>query len=148
MSKGYKKYIPLKEKQIIESPESYVVVDKDGVVHEEVRGIIIPSKKYDSRDFCKIFKPGILMLSTLSTPAIKVLLYLLYTLKYASEIEFDISECMEFTKYKNKTYIYKALSELKSSNVVLKIKNGHYELDPTLFYKGSVMKEINKNKKK
>ena len=148
MSEGYKKYIPLKEKQIIKSPESYVVVDTDGVVHEEVRGIIVPSKKYDSRDFCKIFKPGLLMLSTLSTPAIKVLLYLLYTLKYASEIEFDISECMDFTKYKNKTYIYKALSELKKSNVVLKIKNRHYELDPTLFYKGSVMKQINKNKKK
>ena len=146
MSKGYRAYIPLKERQIIKSPENYVVVDNDGVVHEEVKGIVMPAQKYDSRDFCKIYKAGIMMLSTLSTPAIKVLLYFLYTLKYTKDIEFDIDECIKFTKYKNKTYVYKALSELKEKNVLRKIKNGHYEIDPTLFFKGSVIKMINKNK--
>ena len=147
--KGYKTFIPLKDRPIIKSPDNYVVVDKDGVVHEEVRGIVMPSQKYDSRDFCKIFKPGILMMSTLSTPSIKVLLYFLYTLKYNNgDIEFDIYDCMEFTKYKNKNYIYKALSELKKCNIIRKVKNSHYELDPTLFFKGSVMKLINKNKNK
>jgi len=146
-SDGFKTYIPLKERQNVKDRGDYTVVDKDGVVHDEVSGLVMPPKHYDGREFCKIYKAGVIQMCDLSTPALKVLLYFMSCMWYTSSISFDIEKCMEFTQYKNKSYIYKALSELKKKYMIEKIRNLEYRLNPNMFYKGNTMKLIGKNKK-
>ena len=80
----------------------------------------------------------------LGIPEIKVLLYFMDSMQYKPTIVFDMGKCMAFTGYRNKTYIYKAIRLLKDRQIILKIKNCEYQLNPMMFYKGNVIKLKNK----
>ena len=148
MSK-FRPFVPKGEKQNISDKGDNIVVDSDGVVRQDVIGLVLNPKKYDKRTFCKIYREGLFEMMNLGIPEIKVLLYFIDSMWYRPTIVFDMGRCMTFTGYRNKTYIYKAISVLKDKQIILKIKNCEYQLNPMMFYKGNVIKlKTNKNDSK
>ena len=133
----FKPFIPLKSRNNIIPSDDYVVVDKDGIVKEGVYGLLLKPKYYDSRDFCKVFKDGIIAMMELSSCALKILLYLLHTMRYSDCIYLDMSKCADFTGYKNYSHIYKGLSELKKKNIIHSVSHGQYQINSGMFYKGN-----------
>jgi len=144
--KKYDTFIPLKERQIVSEKGDCTVVDKDGVVRDDVVGLVLPPKHYDGRVFCKMYKEGIQGMLKLSSPAMKVLLYILFTMWYSDSVEFNLKKCKDFTGYKNNSYIYKAIAELRRYDIIRRINPMRYQVNPNCFFKGNRMRLINKNK--
>ena len=132
-------YFRLKSKQKIEHNRSLnEVYDSDGVVHSGVIGFVKLPKIYDSERFFKMYKPGLKVISELSDSSTKVLLYLMSVMGYSDTVEFNIHKCSNFTGYKDKSYIYKAVKELKEKNVIADTDIPRlFFLNPTYFYLGN-----------
>lgn len=147
MIKKFNGYIPLNERQnIVDKGKEDIIVDKDGSIRDDVIGFVLDPKHYDGRIFFKVYGPGIKAIMRLSHPSIKILLYLLSTMKYSDEVHLDILKCKEFTGYKYNSYIYKGLSELSNCYIIKRIGCLTYQINPHMFYKGSIFKNIKKKK--
>lgn len=113
------------------------VYDADGVVHGGIIGFEVMPELYDAQRFTKVYKQGWLVMSELSSSALKVLLYFISNLDYRDTVDFDIRKCTKFTGYKDKSHIYKAIRELKDKNVIADTDSPRlYFLNPTMFFLG------------
>ena len=146
--KDFNRFVPLKERQNIVDKTDETVVDSNGVIRDDVIGLVLNPKHYDGRKFTKIYKDGILALREIDIPALKVLLYFLYIMSYSEDIKFNLKDCMDFTGYKNKSYIYKAISNLIKLDILRRKEYLTYYLNPNMFYRGNFFKNNSKNRKK
>lgn len=110
----------------------FTVVDENGEIRDDIR-IVLPS---DERTYCKLYQDGITVLSSLSSCAIKILMYMVYSMQFGNTCLFKSKECLRFTGYRNRQYIYKGLTELKSKGVIKNIHKGLYSINDEMFLKG------------
>lgn len=130
--KKFKDYPLEKSLRIPGKAEGLTVVDSDGTVKDNVDGIIYTAKRYDARVFFKLYRLGVEKIATMSLPAVRVLMYMVDNMYCYEPKEFSIDECMGYTGYKSKSYLYKALKELYKNDIVLRRKNGDYEVNPNI----------------
>ena len=130
-------FTPKSKRKIKRNKSLNEVYDADGVVHSGVIGFEVPPEPYDYQRFTKVYKQGWLVMSELSSSALKVLLYFISNMDYRDTVDFDIRKCTKFTGYKDKSHIYKAIRELKEKNVIADTDSPRlYFLNPMMFFLG------------
>ncbi len=94
-------------------------------------------KQLDKEEFVKIFQSQLQAIFDLSKSALKVLSYFMSVAKYSDELDFDLEDCKEFTKYSSKDTISNGITELLNSEIVARGRNPYkYYANPSVFYKG------------
>lgn len=132
---------PKARQKIIPNKGSNEVYNEDGEIHKGVIGFVTPPKIYDSYRFIKFYKDGLIAMDELSEAGLKVLRYILNIMDYSDTVSFDIRECEKFTKYKQRTHIYKAIRELKEKNILADTDIPRvFFINPLMFYKGDRLK--------
>ena len=131
----------IRNKKIVKNPDGLTVVDGDGVIKSNVAGVIFNGARYDGRQFFKVYRMGVRAISMLSLPAIRVLMYMINNCYCDNEKPFSARDCMEYTGYKSRSYVYKAMKELYQFNVIMKKRKGLYRINPNMFYNKSTIKK-------
>lgn len=128
---------PTVKRQFERNRSGSEVYDQDGVIHKAVIGFEKPPKLTDRKQYIKIYNEGRRQMLTLSKSANNVLLYIMSEMDSSDTIYFHIDKCMEYTGYKDKNSIYRAIKELKdrqfmASSSLPKV----YIINPLFFYNG------------
>lgn len=114
------------------------VYDSDGVVHTGVIGFAKLPKMTDRKRFTKVYKEGLLRMMELSTPAIKVLFYIISEMDTTDTVDFTMRKCIDYTGYKDKNNIYRAIRELKEKSFITESSLPKvYMVNPLLIYNGN-----------
>ena len=131
---------PTARNKIIPNKGSSEVYNSDGEVHSGVIGFVAPPKLSDRRQFTKVYRDGLKKMMNLSTPALKVLFYIISEMDSTDTIDFTMRKCMDYTGYKDKNNIYRAIRELKDQNFIAPSSLPKvYMINPLLFYNGDRM---------
>lgn len=93
----------------------------------------------DEDKFAKLYLNQLASLNELSTAGIRVLTYIMRTLKpNKAEILLNRDKCKEFCKYKSLKPIYKGLAELIQANMIARgWVDGLYYINPLVFFNGN-----------
>lgn len=128
---------------IIASGGTVDVVDtKTGEVQTGLN-TISRQRLFDAENFIKLYPAGVMVLGKLSSRAENVLMYFLSELKYEDTVHFVLNKCMSYTGYTDKSHIYKAITELKSLEVIAASdKPKFFFINPLMFYRGDRLKLI------
>lgn len=129
----------VRSKTIENKAPSGEVYTSDGEVLRGVHAFLLEPKPYDSEAFTKVFLSGWKAMSELSLSASKILYYMLSVLK-DDGIHFNIKDCMEFTEYRNRQYVYKKIEEIKKKGIIRKDGRCFYRVNPNMFFNGSRIK--------
>ena len=74
----------------------------------------------------------------LSTPALKVLFYIISEMDSTDTIDFTMRKCMDFTGYKDNNNIYRAVRELKEKGFISESSQPKvYMINPLLIFNGN-----------
>ena len=94
----------------------------------------------DVAEFRKVFVAGLPVIKELSSPGLKVLTFVLFSLvPKRDEITILMHECSEFTGYSSMTNIYKGIAELLDHNILFRKvgSGGTYFINSNFIYNGS-----------
>lgn len=109
-------------------------------------------KELDKEEFVKIFQSQLQAIFDLSKAALKVLSYFMSIAKFSDELDFDLKDCIAFTKYKSKDTIFSGITELLNNEIIARGRNPYkYFANPSVFYKGDrivLVTEYRMSKKK
>lgn len=96
-------------------------------------------KKHDPVSYIKLFKNNLPMLGDLSTPGLKLLVYLMY---YApinnNRVNIDLRHCMQFSGYSAKSQYYRGVVELLTKRIIARAvgQDGAFYTNPNVFFNG------------
>lgn len=128
---------PTIKRQFVRNDGGNEVYDQDGVVHSGIIGFEKPPKLADRRQYTKIYNEGRRKMLTLSKPASNVLLYIMSEMDSSDTFDFRIDKCVEFTGYKDRNSIYRAMKELKDKSFIASSSSPKvYMVNPLYFYNG------------
>jgi hypothetical protein len=106
----------------------------------EEKGLLLAIRqKVDKQEFVKIYKSQIQMLFNLSSSAFKLFGYLMESLEINKDlIMLDIKEACNYTGYKTRSTIYKALTELLDNQFIARTsKPNVFFINPAIFFNGN-----------
>lgn len=129
---------PSSRQKVIPNKGSSEVYNSDGEVHTGIIGFVTPPKLSDRKRFTKVYREGFLRMMKLGNPALKVLFYIISEMDSTDTIDFTIRKCMDFTGYKDKNSIYRAIRELKDNEFISESSIPKvYMINPLLVYNGN-----------
>lgn len=129
---------PSSRQKIIPNKGSNEVYNADGEVHTGIIGFVTPPKLSDRKRFTKVYQEGWRRMMTLSNPALRVLFYIISEMDSTDTIDFTIRKCIDFTGYKDKNSIYRAIRELKDKGFISETSLPKvYMINPLLIYNGN-----------
>lgn len=129
---------PSSRQKIVPNKGSNEVYNSDGEVHTGVIGFVTPPKLYDKKRFTKVYREGWNKMLELSTPALKVLFYIISEMDSTDTIDFTMRKCMDFTGYKDNNNIYRAIRELKAKGFISESSQPKvYMINPLLIFNGN-----------
>lgn len=129
---------PTLRRKITQNKGSNEVYNADGEVHSGVLGFVTYPKMYDKKRFTKVYREGWNKMMELSTPALKVLFYIISEMDSTDTIDFSMRKCIDFTGYKDKNNIYRAIKELKDKQFISESSLPKvYMINPLLIYNGN-----------
>lgn len=106
----------------------------------EEKGLLLAIRqKVDKQEFVKIYKSQIQLLFNLSSSAFKLFGYLMESLEINKDlIIVDIKEACNYTGYKTRSTIYKALAELLDNQFIARTsKPNVFFINPAIFFNGN-----------
>lgn len=128
---------PTIKRQFERNKSSNEVYDADGEVHRGVIGFEKPPKLNDRKQYTKIYNEGRKQIIKLSLPAMKVLFYIMSEMDSSDTISFDVQKCMDFSEYKDRNSVYRAVKELKDTNFIASSSSPKvYMINPLYIYNG------------
>lgn len=129
---------PSSRQKIVPNKGSNEVYNLDGEIHSGVIGFVTPPKLYDKKRFTKVYREGWHKMMNLSTPALRVLFYIISEMDSTDTIDFSIRKCTDFTGYKDKNSIYRAIRELKKEQFISESSLPKvYMINPLLIFNGN-----------
>lgn len=129
---------PSSRQKIVPNKGSNEVYNSDGEVHTGVIGFVTLPKLYDKKRFTKVYREGWHKMLELSTPALKVLFYIISEMDSTDTIDFTMRKCMDFTGYKDNNNIYRAVRELKEKGFISESSQPKvYMINPLLIFNGN-----------
>lgn len=125
--------------------EAVSLVDNStGEIKGQGFNAVLKERQYDSERFVKIYASGREVLPKLSLAATKVFWFLIDGMGYDDVITLNIAKAKKETGYKSDAVIYRAITELKGYEIIANAyRNGHYYINPSMFYRGNRLKLIN-----
>lgn len=128
---------PTVKRQFERNKSGNQICDEDGVIHKGIIGFEKPPKLADRKQYTKIYNEGRRKMIELSMPALKVLFYIMSEMDSSDTFDFRIDKCMDFTNYKDKNSIYRAMRELKDKSFIASSSSPKvYMVNPLYFYNG------------